>query len=339
MGVTASTSPKGMKEAVPMWIYTAQVSGDNSQDKFAAISPGMYQLGPNTVARQRTGHYDTDAAQWKKGFSSGKHVFEIVFPMAHRGTDACVGVGHLDAPLHAKGKGSLVGGNNKTWGINLRTRRALHNNSIARRYPQTQVYLPDKFYMYLDADSGVLQFGSDLEYYGTAHSVIPRTKPLYPMISATLTGATVTMVYRGEGDPSRVTVIATTPAGPPIQEPAPREDPPMYTDCYAVMPAPMREGTTMSKMTDGGPPPPPPTKVGNQQGGEGRASMLSLKEEKFEPELVVEPIPEEGKEVESKPEEAKKADDSKPEGQPPAEKTDAPAETKENSEESKQAEP
>lgn len=157
-----------------MWIYTAQVSSDTTQDKFAAISPGIHQIGPNTVARQRQGTADTDGAQWKKGFRTGKHVFEIVFPCSQRGLEASVGVGYDDAPLHIKGKSCLVGANEKTWGISLRNRKAFHRNSSVRKYPPTQVFLPDKFYMYLDMDSGSLQFGSDINYYGTAHAGIPK---------------------------------------------------------------------------------------------------------------------------------------------------------------------
>ena len=54
--------------------------------------------------------------------------------------------------------------------------------------------------MYVDADAGLLQFGSDLDYYGTAISNIPRNQPLYPMVAATVQGAIITIVYRGQGD-------------------------------------------------------------------------------------------------------------------------------------------
>ena len=69
-----------------------------------------------------------------------------------------------------------------------------------------QVYLPDKFYMYLDVDAGLLQFGSDLDYYGTAISGIPRQQPLYPMVAASTQGATITMVYRGMGNTDNIGV-------------------------------------------------------------------------------------------------------------------------------------
>nr|KAG5692249.1 hypothetical protein BaRGS_011749 [Batillaria attramentaria] len=147
-------------------------------DKFASCSDGMTQVGPNTVSRTRHGAFDTD----------GKHTFEVVYPMNQRGTEAAVGVGVEEAPLHVKGRVALVGNNRFSWGICLRSRRAFHKG----------VYLPDKFYMYLDADAGLIQFGSDLDYYGTAISGIPRNQPLYPMVSATIQGATITMVYRGQ---------------------------------------------------------------------------------------------------------------------------------------------
>ena len=62
------------------------------------------------------------------------------------------------------------------------------------------MFLPDKFYMYLDMDAGTLQFGSDINYYGTAHAGIPKNyKPLYPMVGIHEPGCAVTMVYIGEG--------------------------------------------------------------------------------------------------------------------------------------------
>ncbi|KAK3730551.1 hypothetical protein RRG08_006400 [Elysia crispata] len=198
MGSTASTSHKGMREAVPMWIYTAKLPEDQTNHKFTSMSSGMQQLGPNTVARQRTGKFDTDAARWKEGFSSGKHVFEVVFPVAQRGVHASVGVGHDNVPLTLNKSCSLVGNCKESWALDLSTRRAVHAAGI-KKYPSTQVFLPDKFYMYLDADSGSLMFGSDHTYYGTAFDGIPTDKPLYPMVSAVTHGATITLFYRGEG--------------------------------------------------------------------------------------------------------------------------------------------
>lgn len=68
--------------------------------------------------------------------------------------------------------------------------------------------------MYLDADSGSLQFGSDQDYYGTAILGIPTKSPLYPMVSATIEGATITMIYRGQGQIAPPLVYAPPPPVP-----------------------------------------------------------------------------------------------------------------------------
>ncbi|RUS74488.1 hypothetical protein EGW08_017763, partial [Elysia chlorotica] len=182
----------GLREAVPMWIYTAKLPDDQSNHKFAAMSSGMQQLGPNTVARQRTGKFDTDAARWKEGFSSGEHVFEVVFPVAQRGVHASVGVGRDSVPLTINKSCSLSPGNFSVVSeIEFSTCSTPYSPLI------DQVFLPDKFYMYLDADSGCLMFGSDHTYYGTAFDGIPTDQPLFPMVSAVTHGATITLFYRG----------------------------------------------------------------------------------------------------------------------------------------------
>jgi len=286
-----------------MWVYTAQMPRDQSKHHYGGISAGMQMMGPNTVVRTRKGKFDTDGAQWKQGFKEGKHIFEIVYPFEMRGDKCTVGVGTEDAPVFEKGKVSLVGNNAFSWGIDLRTRRSLHNKSMVKNYPSTQKYLPDKFYMYLDVDSGTLMFASDFTFYGASHDNIKPGKALYPMVCSRMTGCTITMVYRGQGDPSLLPNLALTPAGPPLQQPEPRREPPPMEYTTQEFPPPYmeavgREETNMSKTTDGGPPPPPPTKMGNQ---EAAVSASPLPEKKD-----VDPIPEESTKV-SMPEEGKEA--------------------------------
>ncbi|XP_076436960.1 uncharacterized protein LOC143276372 [Babylonia areolata] len=240
MGTAASTERSPMKEVIPPWVYTVKIPPEHVGDKLGACSDGMSHVGPNTITRSRTGVLDTDGARWSRGFTSGKHTFEIVFPMGHRGHQATVGVSTEEAPLYAKGKVPLVGANKFSWGVCLRHRRAYHKNDIVKKYPVNQVYLPDKFYMYLDADTGSLQFGSDLDYYGTALSGIPRSQPLYPTVAACIQGATITVVYRGIGDASAI--------GPP---------PP------CVVPAAPQMMSPQVAVRKEPPPPPPPTVVSN----------------------------------------------------------------------------
>ncbi|XP_071100749.1 uncharacterized protein [Haliotis cracherodii] len=209
MGITSSVTHN--QEPIPRWIYTVKVKDEYAVDKFDAFSEGMSHVTPTTMTRSRPGKFDTDAARWSRGFTTGKHVFEIVYPTAHRGTEAPVGVGLKSAPLHSKGRVTLIGNNKESWGIDLRSRRAFHNNKIVKKYPQSQQILPDKIFMYLDVDSGTLQFGSDERYYGTAITGI-RTdgEPLYPMIASCLHGSTISMVYRGEAADDLTTVTTTT---------------------------------------------------------------------------------------------------------------------------------
>ncbi|XP_059150321.1 SPRY domain-containing SOCS box protein 1-like [Physella acuta] len=199
MGTGASISHTDKKEGIPPWINTVHPPSNTFYDTFGDMAQGMQLLAINTVCRNRAGQSETDAAQWKKGFKSGKHVFEIAFPVSYRGREASVGVGYKDCPLCVKGRVCLVGYNTRSWGISLTRRKSMHNNTEASRYPHTMVFLPDKFYMYLDADAGTLQFGSDEDFYGVAHSDINMSQPVHPMVSACSQGATITLVYRGKG--------------------------------------------------------------------------------------------------------------------------------------------
>ena len=110
-----------------------------------------------------------------------------------------------------------------------------------------QVFLPDKFYMYLDVDAGTLSFGSDLDYYGTALNGIPRQQPLYPMVAACTQGATITVVYRGMGNsenigvvpqPQSGGVVVVVPASQSVVAVAPATEPTDDKACAPVPPPP-----------------------------------------------------------------------------------------------------
>ena len=58
--------------------------------------------------------------------------------------------------------------------------------------------------MYLDADAGLLQFGSDMDYFGTAISDIPCQYAICPMVAATTQGATIVLTYRGQANMNQV---------------------------------------------------------------------------------------------------------------------------------------
>ena len=60
------------KEVVPAWVYTVKIPPEYAADKLGGCSDGMNMVGPNTVQRTRVGHFDTDAAKWSRGFTSGQ---------------------------------------------------------------------------------------------------------------------------------------------------------------------------------------------------------------------------------------------------------------------------
>ena len=132
-----------------------------------------------------------------------------MYPSNQRGTEAPVGVGLESAPLWAKGRCCLVGSTGDSWGICLRSKRAFHRGKALKKYPLHQRPLTDTFYMYLDADSGTLMFGSNEEFYGTAFAGISG-RPLYPMIGSCMQGSTMTLIYRGEGQSQYLYISVTT---------------------------------------------------------------------------------------------------------------------------------
>ncbi|KAL5010903.1 hypothetical protein ScPMuIL_013208 [Solemya velum] len=220
-GSTESTSRMGMMEIVPPWVYTTVPIPGCEQDSLNSYSDGFQVLSQYSVMRHRRGTFHTDCARWSRGFTSGKHVFEIVYPENSRGLIAGIGVGTKEAPLFAQGKIPLIGDNRFTWGIDLRRRKSFHRGEAVKPYPSFNVPLPDKIYMYLDADSGSLMFASDNDYYGCAISGINSGgAPLHPMISATTYGATLTMVYRGKGELGAPPNLSAPPPGPPMGVPA-----------------------------------------------------------------------------------------------------------------------
>lgn len=148
-----------------------------------------------------SGCSETDGAIWSKGFSTGKHVFEIVFPVKVRAPYASIGIGTKNSELHAKKPMSLVGQANYSWGIDLASKKVFSNGLLVGKFPDSIFSkIPDRFYMYLDLVNFRLMFGSDGKYFGVAlEDETMKNFALYPMVSLTREGAAVTMVYRGVG--------------------------------------------------------------------------------------------------------------------------------------------
>lgn len=142
----------------------------------------------------------SDGAKWSRPFRRGKHVFEIVFPRQMRGKHASVGIGLKKAALVSESNKTLVGSDEHSWGVDLVTKEVCHNKQKIGKFPGILTSLSDRFYMYIDMDVGSLLFGQEDKFFGVAltdeHLI---GSVVYPMVSATQTGAAITVVYRGKG--------------------------------------------------------------------------------------------------------------------------------------------
>ncbi|GFN94222.1 spry domain-containing socs box protein 1 [Plakobranchus ocellatus] len=200
---------------------------------FGLMSEGFFSLSNVQVLRQRPGTDTTDGAKWGAPLTTGKHVFEIIWPWGCRGYHATVGVATSGAPIKAKGGTSLVGGNTHTWGLDIVKRRALHSNKTLCSCPTDGSYVPDRFMMYVDVDEGTVGFGSDVTFWGNVITGLPRGQPLFPMVGAGKWEANIQFFYRGSAGTSGFdpyTGSSPTYALPPLRG----QPPPTYTDVFTV---------------------------------------------------------------------------------------------------------
>lgn len=147
------------------------------------------------------GCYETDGAIWSKGFSTGKHVFEVVFPKKARRPYGSIGIGTKHTELHLQKATTLVGKSKYSWGVDLSSKKVFSNGLLVGKFPDAIfTKLPDRFFMYIDLVSCRLMFGSDGKYYGVAiEDETMKHFTVYPMVSSAKEGAAITMVYRGIG--------------------------------------------------------------------------------------------------------------------------------------------
>ena len=152
----------------------------------------------------------TDSIRGRQHYSSGLHVFEVVWPSRQHGTHAVVGVATKEAPLHSAGYQSLVGSNPHSWGWDLGRCKAYHNSDCVpgQQYPQYNSYqVPDTFLMVLDMDLGTLAFIARGQYLGVAHSGL-KGKTVFPIVSSVWGHCEVSMRYVTGVGPGPVSLAA-----------------------------------------------------------------------------------------------------------------------------------
>ncbi|GFN93379.1 spry domain-containing socs box protein 1 [Plakobranchus ocellatus] len=167
---------------------------------FGDYSEGIHASTPYHVIRERLGISMTDAARWTCPMKEGKHVFE-----QNRGHSCCIGVGSTKVSLTKPGRSSLVGEHSESWGLDLPKQRSLHFNKMQQRLYRG---IPDRFFVYVDMDSGKIGFGDDVavgreetEFFGYICHGIPKNKEMYLMISMCAPNEHVHVFYRGSAAP------------------------------------------------------------------------------------------------------------------------------------------
>ncbi|KAL3837365.1 hypothetical protein ACJMK2_022728 [Sinanodonta woodiana] len=189
-----------MGQFAPYWTYTAMTRTNYWTHGFTEFSNGIKLICPSTLVRHSDQTADTDGARWGQGITSGRHVFEIIFPNHCRKPHASVGIATKEVPLYIRNVTNLIGGSKGSWGIDLQTRKVSSNGNSKKGLFPAFKSLPDQFYMCVDLDLGCLEFWSAEESFGEALSSIPPdVRPLYPSVSVCHPGAVVGMVYRGKG--------------------------------------------------------------------------------------------------------------------------------------------
>lgn len=174
----------------------------------ADTSTNIYLKQDDPLTFHRNPVYQTtDAIRGKggeseEGYSSGLHVWTVVWPAASRGTHPVVGVATRDCHLSEPGYKRLVGSNATSWGWCLKTMKVYHDSRKFRagvQFPRDideKLRVPDKFYMILDMDRGTLAFQVNNDFLGVAFSGL-RGEELYPMVSAVWGHCEVTLAYHG----------------------------------------------------------------------------------------------------------------------------------------------
>jgi SPRY domain-containing SOCS box protein 1/4 len=174
----------------------------NSED--SSVNILVKEDDPLTLYRHPVAQ-STDGIRGKVGHTAGLHVWEIRWPKADRGTQAVVGVGTSEAPLHGEGYKSLIGcDTDQSWGWDLKKNKLYHNTknkAFGRPYPPyfkcaEDFTAPDVFQVVLNMDEGTLGFTAHGKYLGEAFTGLKGHK-LYPILSTVWGKVEIKMKYVG----------------------------------------------------------------------------------------------------------------------------------------------
>lgn len=127
----------------------------------------------------------TAGVRGTRGFTHGEHYWEIEFLEPPYGNSVMVGVGTLNAHLHAGGQFiNLIGMDSESWGLSYKG--FLWHNGRSRKYTEPFYDRNTVIGVLLDRTTGTLTFYRNGENLGLAFSDLDQVgAALYPMASST----------------------------------------------------------------------------------------------------------------------------------------------------------
>ncbi|KAG9260980.1 SPRY domain-containing SOCS box protein 3 [Astyanax mexicanus] len=127
----------------------------------------------------------TAGVRGTRGFTHGEHYWEIEFLEPLYGSSVMVGVGTLNARLHAEGQFiNLIGMDTESWGLSYKG--FLWHNGRSRKYTEPFYDRNTVIGVLLDRTAGTLTFYKNGKNLGLAFSDLDRVaSALYPMVSST----------------------------------------------------------------------------------------------------------------------------------------------------------
>ena len=118
-----------------------------------------------------------------------------------------------DAPLNCPGYHRLLGMNEHSWGLDIKNLVSRHNNEDEIKFPRTfndsDYKMPVTFRVMLDMDEGKLGFEAEGQYIGTAFEGL-NGLCLYPSVSAVYGNTEVSLIYWGEFQSTRSSLLVRT---------------------------------------------------------------------------------------------------------------------------------
>nr|XP_019948412.1 PREDICTED: SPRY domain-containing SOCS box protein 1-like [Paralichthys olivaceus] len=199
-------------------LNSSPVSPGDSRSHWSSVhrSPHLLLSACKQQVTRSPVELSSDGVRAEVGVRGGLHIWEVLWNPDHRGSHAVMGVSRQDCPLQAAGYNVLVGGDEQSWGWELKTNQLWHGGHSVGLYPEktrrcpsdlkphtsdkkeaaeTPLPIPERVLLVLDADAGTLGFVVDGSFLGGAFKGLPRGVELFPAVSSVRGGASIRLRY------------------------------------------------------------------------------------------------------------------------------------------------